>query len=66
MTDDDLRSQLVDLIDTAAEPVTFDEVRACGRPRTRRVAARGRRTRVIAVAAVILLAVRYAPSRSRT
>jgi hypothetical protein len=51
MPDDDLRSQLVDLIDGAAAPVTFDEVRARPAPNRR---ARGRVTAAIAVAALIL------------
>jgi hypothetical protein len=52
--DDDLGAQLVDLIDGAAEPVTFDEVRARDARHSR---ARGRLTAAVAVAAVIAVAI---------
>ena len=62
MPDDDLRSQLVDLIDGAADPVTFDEIRVHAPPRRR---ARGRVTGVVAVAAVIAIALGVAAAITR-
>src|SRR5947209_3422291 len=62
MPDDDLRSQLVDLIDGAADPVTFDEIRVHAPPRRR---ARGRATGVVAVAAVLVVALGAAVAIAR-